>query len=803
MKKLISFLFLALCTILYANAENKITINTSSGHPGDVVNVSVGMNNTDAVTAVQVVIPIDNQLSYVEGSATLNASRSDGHRISASSVNGQLKIYIYSLDLKPIKGISGELCSFQVKLGKSPKSYSLKPEVKLTNASGAQLTTSYQQGEVKILSPQLNITTSSLDYGHIPIRSTYTRTLTMQNTGNEVLNVTGIDFSAQEFSATEKSFSINPGYSKSITISYAPVKRGKIEETVSVVSNAINGTQKAKLVADPFSVNELYVGTASGISDEEVEIPLTVKNMELDLVGMQATLTLPSELVYVEGSFKTSDRTQSHTATASCNGNTLRLILYSSHNKAITGTDGVIGTFKVRLNGQSGTYSITPTKVTLSNTGLENMTSAFYGGYATIKSPTINCNSSLDLGDNPVNAPVEKSFVIQNTGQVDLTISKVTFLDKGFSVKESLPIVIPAWQSKTITIVYLPSEEGSFTTTMNIYSNDPACRLKNVRVGSNVYEPNNINVTGENLENNQYRFDFSMSNYTDIVAAQIDFHWIDGVSASNSDFIASSRLANHSYSLTKRADGSYRVVIYSVGNKVISGTDGNLFSILFHSDDNIIYRDSKLVVDKIKLSSSNAINYNSTDEMEYTARFTNFYVNFIVDDEVISSKFLKTGTEIEIPQPEEKVGYTFSGWGNVAASVDNSDLTYSGTYNINQYNVTYYVDDEVYQTNVLDYGATLVVPEAPIKPGYEFVGWGDMPIILPASDLEFYAEFKRSTALGDVNMDGDIDILDVVATLSIMKGMDSSMYNLEAADANNDGSTDILDVIRIIEIMKQ
>lgn len=55
---------------------------------------------------------------------------------------------------------------------------------------------------------------------------------------------------------------------------------------------------------------------------------------------------------------------------------------------------------------------------------------------------------------------------------------------------------------------------------------------------------------------------------------------------------------------------------------------------------------------------------------------------------------------------------------------------------------------------------------------------------------------------GDANNDIEINILDVLATLSIMKGQSDS-FNTKAADANGDGSVNILDVLKILEIMKQ
>ncbi len=55
---------------------------------------------------------------------------------------------------------------------------------------------------------------------------------------------------------------------------------------------------------------------------------------------------------------------------------------------------------------------------------------------------------------------------------------------------------------------------------------------------------------------------------------------------------------------------------------------------------------------------------------------------------------------------------------------------------------------------------------------------------------------------GDVNIDGVVDILDVVATINIMAGK-TGFYSLEAADANSDGEVNIVDVTTIINIIAQ
>lgn len=65
----------------------------------------------------------------------------------------------------------------------------------------------------------------------------------------------------------------------------------------------------------------------------------------------------------------------------------------------------------------------------------------------------------------------------------------------------------------------------------------------------------------------------------------------------------------------------------------------------------------------------------------------------------------------------------------------------------------------------------------------------------------FELKLPSSVLLGDVNGDGEIDIFDVLATLSIMKGKPEN-YNQSAADANGDNEVDIFDVLKVLEIMK-
>lgn len=63
---------------------------------------------------------------------------------------------------------------------------------------------------------------------------------------------------------------------------------------------------------------------------------------------------------------------------------------------------------------------------------------------------------------------------------------------------------------------------------------------------------------------------------------------------------------------------------------------------------------------------------------------------------------------------------------------------------------------------------------------------------------------ENAGIMGDVNKDGNVDILDVTAVIDIMSGNDSDepyMYDHISADVNGDARIDILDVTGVIEIM--
>ena len=599
----IGFIF-ALCLSIQAIASNTLSLSSVSGTPQTEVEVAVSLDNTDAIVALEMVLPLGEHLSYSNNSATLAAARSNGHQLSAAQVGQDLRIYIYSLSLNALQSNTGELLTFRLLLGNEPADYALTPTVVLSNAKGTSLAGSVQAGNVTIQAPKLQIVNPQIDYGHIPIRATYTKNLQLKNVGNLPLTIENITTTDPLFVPKQTTLTIAAGQTTSIAIEYTPTERGAISKEVIVQSNAINGEQVATIMADPFSVNELHVGTASGIADSIVTIPLTMNNME-PIVAMQCAFKLPKQLEYVANSLAVNaTRNNGHQALSTLRGDTLFLAIFSMSNQPLYANDGEVATFQLRLNGSSGTYYLKPIDVVLSNITEENMVSATSQGKVTIKAPSISSNASLSFGNIPITEVAYSTYSVRNNGSAPLVLERATFLAEGYSVVEELPITIANYQTTTITVAYQPTEEGDFSTTMNLYTNDPNNRLKTVALSGHVFEPNTLSLTGQSNQDGTYTLSVAMDNYTDIVAVQYDLHWRSDMTTSQAVFKPSERMPSHSYSVTPLGNDSYRVLIYSLSNTTIAGHNGELHQLVFTPQGDVNYCGSTIYVDNIVLSNA-------------------------------------------------------------------------------------------------------------------------------------------------------------------------------------------------------
>ena len=120
-----------------------------------------------------------------------------------------------------------------------------------------------------------------------------------------------------------------------------------------------------------------------------------------------------------------------------------------------------------------------------------------------------------------------------------------------------------------------------------------------------------------------------------------------------------------------------------------------------------------------------------------TGTFTinKYKLTYMVDGENHKTSEVEYGASVTAEANPIKEGYTFSGWSEIPAKMPANDVTVTGTFTINKYKLTYMVDGENYKTSEVEYGATITREKEPTKEGYTFSGWSEIPATMPAKDV--------------------------------------------------------------------
>ena len=87
------------------------------------------------------------------------------------------------------------------------------------------------------------------------------------------------------------------------------------------------------------------------------------------------------------------------------------------------------------------------------------------------------------------------------------------------------------------------------------------------------------------------------------------------------------------------------------------------------------------------------------------------------------------------------------------------------------YTLTYMLDGTKYREYSLQEGETITPDPAPIKEGFTFSGWSEIPETMPDHDVTITGTFTENTYLpGDANGDGQITVTDIGVIVDIILG---------------------------------
>jgi hypothetical protein len=152
----------------------------------------------------------------------------------------------------------------------------------------------------------------------------------------------------------------------------------------------------------------------------------------------------------------------------------------------------------------------------------------------------------------------------------------------------------------------------------------------------------------------------------------------------------------------------------------------------------------------------------------------------VIGDEEPETVTYKFGEPIVLDDPV-RTGYTFSGWaGEIPATMPACDLFFYGEFEVNSYDVVYYLNGNVYAEYTYDFGETLVDVD-PTEIGYTFSGWdASVPATMPAEDLEFYGTLEPITFTVSFDANGGEGTMPAMTfTYDVTQALDANSFTME------------------------
>ena len=138
-------------------------------------------------------------------------------------------------------------------------------------------------------------------------------------------------------------------------------------------------------------------------------------------------------------------------------------------------------------------------------------------------------------------------------------------------------------------------------------------------------------------------------------------------------------------------------------------------------------------------------------------------LTYVVDGKTYKTETIGCNAVITPLEAPVKEGYTFSGWSEIPEIMPAENITVTGTFTVNTYTVTYIVDGEIYKIESVVYNDEIPAVEEPEKEGYIFSGWSEIPETMPAEDITITGSFAldNTTAIDEVKGNSEIVVYDL------------------------------------------
>ena len=228
---------------------------------------------------------------------------------------------------------------------------------------------------------------------------------------------------------------------------------------------------------------------------------------------------------------------------------------------------------------------------------------------------------------------------------------------------------------------------------------------------------------------------------TNITALQFNISLPEGVTFSESEVTKGAAVNGHTLNVQTLANGDRLFILYNMNLNRFS--DGELLRIPVNVIDDA--KTGKGRIYAIRTSTIDAVSYSSIAS-EYTITVkepvVSYKLIYMIDGKEYKSFDVEYGSAITPQKAPIKKGYTFSGWSEIPATMPAKDVVVTGTFSVNSYKLTYMIDGKEYKSYDVEYGSAITPQKAPIKKGYTFSGWSEIPATMPAKDVTVTGTFS-------------------------------------------------------------
>ena len=297
--------------------------------------------------------------------------------------------------------------------------------------------------------PALSVREIAIDFGTVAFAQPVQHKITITNTGTAPLEITGIESDVSGLAFDPVMFTLNPGGSRTVTVTFPSSVEGTFSGNITISSNdpdPARHTVSVSIIVQPppvpaISVQETAIDFGTVAFAQSVQQTITIANTgtaSLEITGIESDV---SGLTFDTTMF-TLEPNSSKTVT----------VMFPS---------SVEGTF-------SG-------NITISSNDQERGTQTLSVSVTVQPRPV----PAISVQQTPVNfgsvafaQPVQQMIKIENTGTAPLEITGIESDVSGLTFDTTMFTLEPN-SSKTVTVTFPSSTEGTFSGNITISSNDP------------------------------------------------------------------------------------------------------------------------------------------------------------------------------------------------------------------------------------------------------------------------------------------------------------------------------------------